>query len=438
MKSDTHHRLLSRAELHLTGGRRQQAKSAYQQILSKHPKSTEAHFQLAILLHDDGDLEGAVRHFQHLLRLSPNLAEVHYNLGTMLASLGRKQEAAESFRKSVELQPSMAEAHNNLGIALRDLGDIEGATESFETAIRHAPRFVSALLNLGSTLIKCRRPERAVEVCRCACELNPELADAHMALGLALELAGQNEESANCLREAIRLKPESAEWQFHLAASNGHAGPSIAPAEYVASLFDAYAARFDEHLRGSLHYQIPELILNAVHAAAPDRRFDILDLGCGTGLCGALFRPVANRLFGIDLSPEMIRAASSRGIYSELRVSDIVNSLASCTAEFDLILAADVFIYVGDLRETFRLTSVALRPDGLFAFSVEAAEESPHGNTSVDGYHLNPSRRFSHTLGYVRQLAAQHGLAEVSAELATLRTQAGSDVLGWIVVLTRK
>lgn len=435
MKSDELSRLLSRAELHLQAGRPKQAKSAYRRILSTYPNSTEAHFQLAILLHDDNDPEGAARHFQRLLQLSPQLAEVHFNLGTILVRLGRKQEAAESFGRAVELQPSMADAHNNLGIVRRDQGDMEGAIESFESAIRHAPRLVSALVNLGTTLIKCRRPERAVEVCRLARELNPDLAEAHLSLGLALEQVGQNEESLQCLQEAVHRKPESAEWQYHLAASKGLDGPSIAPPGYVASLFDAYAARFDEHLRGSLQYRAPELILSAVLAAAPDRRFDILDLGCGTGLCGECFRPVANRLAGIDLSAEMIRAATERGVYHELQVCNIAGFLQNRVAEFDLVIAADVFIYIGDLAETFLLTSSALRHNGIFAFSLEAAEEAPHGRTLVGGYHLNPSRRYSHTLGYMRQLASQQGFSERSAELAALRTQAGREVRGWIVVL---
>ncbi len=438
MKSDELSRLLSRAESHLKAGLPKKAKSAYRRILSTYPKSTEAHFQMAILLHDEHDPEGAVRHFQLLLQLSPKLAEVHFNLGTILVRLGRNQEAAESFKRAVELQPSMADAHNNLGIVRRDQGDMEGAMESFESAIRYAPRLVSALVNLGTTLIKCRRAERAVEVCRLARDLNPELAEAHLSLGLALEQAGQNEEATQCLEEAVRRKPELTEWQFHFAASKGRDGPPIAPAEYVTSLFDAYAVRFDEHLRQKLHYRVPEQILNAVLAAAPDRRFDILDLGCGTGLCGDLFRRVAIRLAGIDLSAEMIRAATERQIYHDLHIDDILSFLSNCITEFDLILAADVFIYIGDLNKTFLLTSAALRPTGLFAFSVEAAEQSLQGSTPANGYHLNPSRRYSHTLGYVRQLAAQHGFSERSAELATLRTQAGTEVQGWIVVLQRQ
>ncbi len=437
MKASILASLLSRAESHRKAGRRKRAKFAYQEILEKHSQSTEAHFQLAILLFHEHDIEGAVRHFQCLLQLSPELAEIHFNLGTVLAMLGRNQQAAESFERAISLQPSMADAHNNLGIALGELGDIERAITSFESAIQHSPRFVAALLNLGTTLIEARCLVRAVEVCRIARDLDPDLADTHLALGLALELAGEDVEAIQCFQEAVRRNPQSADWQFHFAAFIGMEAPSIAPRDYVASLFDTYAAQFDKHLRGSLRYQTPEHILKAVLAAAPDQMFDILDLGCGTGLCGELFRPFASRIVGVDLSSEMIRAANNRSCYDALEVNDIVSFLKNQTAMSDLILAADVFVYVGDLSETFHLSSAALRANGLFAFSVEAADAIPNAPTSSVGYHLNRSRRYSHSLAYIRQLATEHEFFEHSVTLKSLRTQGGQDVQGWIVVLEK-
>lgn len=434
MKSDELTRLLSRAELHLKADRRDQAKSAYRKVLMNFPKCKEAHFQLAVLLHDELDLIGAVRHFRELLQLAPELAEVHFNLGTMLSNLGEKSEAANSFRRAIELQPSMADAYNNLGIVLRDLGDLEQAIENFEAAIRIQPQLFAACVNLGATLIKCRRAERAVEVCRAAQAMKPEIADTHLALGLALELAGEMEEATQCLQEAIQRNPKSEEWRYHFAASSGQSSPPIAPASYIVSLFDAYAARFDSHLLGSLHYRTPEHILNAVIQVAPGRRFDIADLGCGTGLCGELFSAYGNHLAGVDLSPEMIRAADERKIYHELLVSDIATFLKARHSSFDLILASDVFIYVGDLSETFLLTAAALRSDGLFAFSVEAAEALPNGENPTDDFLLTSTRRYVHTLTYIRRLMAQFGFSERYVQLATLRIQAGVDVQGWIVV----
>ncbi len=428
--------LVARAESHLTAGRTRQAKRAFQQILTKHPESKESHFQLAILLHDQNDLAGAVTHFRSLLQISPELAEVHFNLGTLLSKMGLTQEATDAFNRAVELKPKFAEAHNNLGIIHRDCGDLEKAVKCFESAVESSPNFVAALLNLGTTLIKCRCAERAVEVCRRAHELNPDLADTHFALGLALELSGLQKEAVLCIEEAVRRKPET-NMRFHLAATKGLTAPPIAPPEYVASLFDAYAARFDEHLCGTLKYRTPESIYAAVGAFTADTRMEILDLGCGTGLCGKLFRPIASRLTGIDLSPEMIREAVARQIYDETHVTDITQFLQHCVEQYDVILAADVFIYIGDLRQTFQLVFTALRDAGLFAFSAEAALETDVDVEQNRGYRLSSNRRYTHTEPYLRQLANETGFVECSFQQATLRMQAGAEVLGWIVVLQK-
>jgi predicted TPR repeat methyltransferase len=226
----------------------------------------------------------------------------------------------------------------------------------------------------------------------------------------------------------VRLNPGASEWRFHLAARGGET-PKAPPAEYVASLFDSYAERFDEHLVGELGYRGPEQLLAAVTAAAPDRKLDIMDLGCGTGLCGAMFRPLAKTLMGCDLSPQMVKAAKNRGCYDEVLVGDIRAALADRKAQFDLILAADVFIYVGDLAEVFPLAYVALRAGGLFAFTVEAHDGS--------GYVLRPTRRYAHNLEYLRGLATANGFVEQSAETVVLRTDRGAEVRGWVVVLRK-
>ena len=292
-------------------------------------------------------------------------------------------------------------------------------------------------MNLGTSLTRLKHADRAIEVCRQVCALSPDMAESHFALGLALELAGHQDAALGELEEAVRRKPEAAEWRYHLAARKGCAAPAIAPAEYVASLFDAYAARFDEHLCGSLQYRTPEYIRQAVEIEAAEGYLDVLDLGCGTGLCGELFRSAAKRLVGIDLSAEMIRAAESRNLYDELHVTDIVGFLRGRAEEFDIILAADVFVYVGDLAETFALVRAALKRAGQFAYSVEAAEEVHESPGTVD-YHLNATRRYAHSLDYLRRLASEFAFIEAHVELMPLRTQAGADVLGWVVVLKKR
>jgi predicted TPR repeat methyltransferase len=128
---------------------------------------------------------------------------------------------------------------------------------------------------------------------------------------------------------------------------------------------------------------------------------DIIDLGCGTGLMGGLVRDRAKRLVGLDLSRKMLDEAEKKGIYDLLIPGDINDVLANCDDAYDAVVSADVFIYVGDLSETFALVNKRLRNGGLFAFSVEGCDG--------DGFQLNPSMRYSHSANYIRQLGQTSG-----------------------------
>jgi predicted TPR repeat methyltransferase len=424
-------RQLDQAESHRQAGRAKQAGELYQQILQQEPANTEALFQLALLLCDVGQPAAAVDYFRQLLELRPDLADVQFNLATVLASLGRREEAIEAFCKTIALEPTMADAHNNLGILLRDCGQPERALACFEETLKHAPASLAARVNQVTTLVTLNRHKDAVDAGRRAVAEHPNAAEAHNALGLALDCSDRWDEAVQSFREAIRLKPDAEAWRYFLAARGGGGeAPARAPSKYVASLFDRYADRFDEHLVGALNYRTPQHLHEAVTAVAPaGRQFDIIDLGCGTGLCGELFRSAAGRLAGVDLSAQMIKAAERRGCYTELHVGDIATILRERPREFDLILAADVFVYVGDLAEIFALAAAALRPSGLFAFSVEAGEG--------DSFTLGRTGRYSHSLPYLRAHAAKHGFDERLVNRVALRTEGDAEVQGWVVVLAK-
>ncbi len=431
MISISQRRLLNQAELHVQAGRTKRGIAIYQQVVRQDPRCTEALFALAVLLHDAGEFEAAARRLRELLKYRPDLAEVHFNLGTILNSLGQRDDAIAAFQRAIELRPDLADAHNNLGIAYRELGQLEQAMSCFEQAVLHAPESLAALLNYSAALLKCLRIDDAVRICRKALESHPESADAHYALGISLERAKRTDEALSHLSEAVRLRPDATEWRYHLAACQGSASaaPPTAPVAYVTSLFDAYAARFDEHLVSNLQYRTPQHLWAAVQELRRDSFELVLDLGCGTGLCGEVFKTVADRLIGVDLSSEMITVARRRSIYEALHVSGIVEFLAGQNAACDLILAADVFVYVGDLSETFHRVSRALRPAGLFAFSVEA--------NSGDTWTLGPTRRYSHGVPYLKQLASIHNFAERIVRPVVLRVDNGEDVQGLVVVLEK-
>ena len=207
--------------------------------------------------------------------------------------------------------------------------------------------------------------------------------------------------------------------------------PRALPQAYVARLFDDYAPRFDAHLTENLGYRAPALIADALDATAPGRRFaQALDLGCGTGLMGEALRSRVDHLTGVDLSPAMIAKARERRVYDGLVVGDAA-ALLKCEPPgvFDLIVAADSLVYIGDLAPLFAAVATALAADGLFAFSVELFEG--------DGFKLEPTMRFAHARPYVETTAREAGLRPLLVQSASTRREAGVEVPGLICVFEK-
>ncbi|HMU52807.1 MAG TPA: methyltransferase domain-containing protein, partial [Geminicoccaceae bacterium] len=195
--------------------------------------------------------------------------------------------------------------------------------------------------------------------------------------------------------------------QRHLIAAWLRIPSRRAPVRYVRALFDEYAGRYDGHLLRDLHYAAPNLVRTIVGDRL-DGRPDaaVADLGCGTGLCGPLFRRVAGRLVGVDLSPRMLDEARRREVYDELVEAEIVAFLRDRRDDFDLLIAADVLVYLGDLGPLFRAAALALRPAGLMALTVEEG--------SSDGFALRSSGRFVHGRAYVERAVLEAGLRLVA------------------------
>jgi predicted TPR repeat methyltransferase len=222
--------------------------------------------------------------------------------------------------------------------------------------------------------------------------------------------------------------------------------PARADDQYVKELFDGFASSFDENL-ASLGYRAPELLSSALGEYVPtDGRLDILDAGCGTGLCGPLLRSTANRLLGVDISDGMVTKARERNVYDELVVAELCEFMRSRPASVDVILSADTLVYFGALEEACAAARQCLRPNGLFAFTVERLEQAVD-NTAVDSsqgappdiqpplsFHLQPHGRYAHSATYVESTLRQAGFAEVHRRDVVLRRELGHDVHGHLVV----
>jgi len=270
----------------------------------------------------------------------------------------------------------------------------------------------------------------AAEVLEQALERAPDWPPALFALGEAREKLGDAAGAADAFRATLAADPLDRQGAAARLALLG-ATPALVdlPPAYVARLFDDYAPRFDRHLAEALGYRGPTLIVEALDALAPGRRFEsALDLGCGTGLAGAALRGRVDRLAGVDLSAAMIARASLLAIYDALEVGDVLACLGR-EERYDLLVAVDVLGYLGDLAPLLAAAARALEPSGLFAFTVESC--------AGVGFMLRATLRFAHAEAYVEATAARAGLRAVAVRQAPLRREAGVDVDGRIYVLAR-
>ena len=306
-----------------------------------------------------------------------------------------------------------------------------GFWSSGDIALDRRYRWAKASLEAGEA-------EEAREILQQTVAEAPFWAPAWKLLADALLRAGDHGEARRAYERAVRLDPAGALGAKLDLARLGAVAPTDAmQAGYVAAVFDDYADRFDAHLTRVLAYRGPEAILSALREvrAADGRGFrfeSALDLGCGTGLMGEAIRPFVGSLFGIDLSGGMVAKARAKLIYERLAVGDLLDFLlAQPEGSVDLVLAADVLVYVADLAPVFGAAMRTLCRNGLFAFTLQSAD----AEAVPVGFVLGADNRFAHSASYVRSTAASHSLAVAHLAPVVTRQDAGRDVAGFVVVL---
>ncbi|NBJ12608.1 class I SAM-dependent DNA methyltransferase [Microvirga arsenatis] len=278
--------------------------------------------------------------------------------------------------------------------------------------------------------------EAAADLARQVLEIAPSFAPAQAMLGRSLVELGQRDEAAAALRQALALEPEDALGVRLDLARLGALAPDAAITDgYVRALFDDYAPKFDRHLTKSLRYRGPELIADALRRACSrqirDYRFGLtLDLGCGTGLMAQALDGLCAAIEGVDLSPRMLEKAQKTKLYDALHEGELVSFLSGRgTAEADLVVAADVFVYMASLDAAFREAHRVLGREGLFAFTVQAHEG--------EGFILGEDARYAHGEAYLRALADAAGFTTVILERVSTREDRGVPVPGILCVMQR-
>jgi predicted TPR repeat methyltransferase len=407
-------------------------------------------YNLGLIHYEHNRLRGALAAWQATIRLDETNEDAHTNIGIIRLRLGQFEKAAEVFSKVTTLNPYSAVAWGNLAVALEQSGRKDEARKA-RTHARNLNRDYESLVQLGNTRLRAGSCDEALVAFRRAVKLRPSNPLAILYLGHTWSALDRHDKALEAYRRARTVDPGNATINYFIAALGGTSVPPAPPRDYVRAFFDQFSLDYDKHLIRKLQYRVPAVLcrmvrqlwandrraskrpsLNnrtAIRRIASPRDLKILDAGCGTGLAAPLLRRLAARLVGIDLSLGMINKARALGTYDELIVGGLAEQMRTRPRAFDLVFAADVFCYQGDLVKIFGAAFNTLRRGGLLAFSVE----------SCCGYNyvLRPSGRYAHPQAYIRRLAKGEGLIERRVRSVTLRIEKGQPVTGDLFIFQK-
>ena len=450
------------------------AEAYFSEAVTRRPDFAEARVHLASVLKAKGDVAAAREHLEAALKEKPDHVPAWRNLGKLLQQQKDHDAAANAYRRALQIRPGDADTLCYLADALSRGGHALDAARTYEQALAVEPAHPRALGHLGITLQNLGRLEEALALTARAAELTPEdpmaqynhgcllqalgqldqaafayeralnldgsYAKALYNLGMVRQGLGDNDGAATAYEELLQRDPDHASAKHMLDAARGHT-TAIAPAAHIREIFDSYAAGFEAHLVQSLRYRAPEALRNAIdrsmqtrNAAGGEKPFRLaLDLGCGTGLVARQVADLTVSIHGLDIAPKMAAAARDSGLYEAVFEEDVVAFLTEGSGRdqcYDLVLSADVFIYIGDLDPVFGAVAAHMPPGGIFVFSIEALEQGD--------YALRPTGRYAQSRLYVERLAAAHGFAVANQADFTLREEWNRPIAGLAFLLERR
>ena len=412
-------------------GQLEQALDTYKQAAVLAPKHADCHNNIGLIHKQRGELDAALEACRRACELAPARPDFRFNLGNMLYAREDYPAAVDAYREALRGDPQRVEWLNQLGHALRHAGQHAEAAEAYRQTLALSEDQAETQLYLGHSLLRQELIDDAVDAYRKALALKPDLDKAYLSLGMLLNALGRRAEAEDVWRAWLQVTPDQPTARHMLAASgaDGVAVPDRAQDDYVQELFDKFAPDFDRKL-ANLNYRAPQLLVaKLADFRRPQADLDVLDAGCGTGLCGPLLRDYAARLVGVDLSPGMLALAAERDCFDALIEAELTSYLGARQNAYDLILSADTLVYFGDLDAVLKAAAGALRAGGLLLFSLEVGSDDGGG-----GFQLNAHGRYSHGRGYLERALADAGLTLHDLSQDTLRREGQQPVRGWLVV----
>jgi len=391
----------------------------------------EKRFIEATDLHQQGKIEEACLIYLELHDMVEESPLINYNLGLALFELCRYRESCLYYRQALQYAPDQVDILYNLALSHQKGGEFGQAVEIYTQALGVSPRDVDCLYNLACCYMDMQDDDEAITTYRQVLDID------HRHLGSLSNIAfvhhrnGQYDQAAKYYTRLLDLAPDHQAARHMLDSLEGVSRQSP-PAEYIRDMFDNYSARYDDSLVTELEYTAPAIMREKVDSemTLPLHSALGLDLGCGTGLSGLAFSSLCKTLTGVDISPKMVEIAGGKKIYSSLYVAEILEYLLACQEKYSLVIAADVFGYVGRLDEVFFALSRVVLPQACFCFSTE--------NTDKVDYLLRKTGRFAHSPEYIENLCGRTGWRLITHAPVNLRREKNDWINGNVYIVVKK
>jgi predicted TPR repeat methyltransferase len=391
------------------------------------PRDARLFVLASLMAEKSGNLQGAFDAMQRSVTLAPDWAPGLLEQALLYARHNREHEAMAAAEKVIALEPNNAQVIAGVVDIAHRIGNTEMAIRHLRRALQLIPGDRTLRRHLAVDLGTVRQYDDALAVFGPLIDEDPKDHLARIGRVQMLQARGTMQDALPDTTALLALQPDDKIYQYYHQLAQGQV-PAHVPVELTTHMFDGMASVYDMHMVRHLAYSLPKQVADQLLQIFPDRRFNLLDLGCGTGLLGATLGAIDGYILGVDMSAKMLEQAAKHKVYYKFHQVNLLEALAATPANtFEAITALDVLIYVGDLQRTLADAYRVLTPGGVLIFSCE------HGDVTGPDSQLQPFGRYTHTLSSTVRLAKAAGFDRVDTRDVELRMEAGQAVDGFVV-----
>jgi len=400
--------LFSKAVKKHTSKKYPEATLIYRKILKDSPSHVDANCMLGTLFAEIGETDSALKFLLNADKLKGDAYLTKNNLGNVYKMIGEYEKAGGYYQQAIHLAPDNIQAYNNLAIIFKRQSQLGPAIELYQKALSLNPQFLEAHYNLGKLYSDKDDSANAFACFQRVVDINPQYAPVHNLLGDYYRAQQQHEKAnAHYHRCLDLLETDLYGVQLKLAHFEKGELPSRSPDNLIVESYESKASNWDQDVnRATMEFLGPQIIKSELDRLYPEANrptgLNIVDLGCGTGLCGEYLKPLATSLDGVDLSPHMLKIATEKKLYNTLHCKEILNFLQENASRYDLITASGVIIFFGQLEKLHQLIFSQLNKNGIFIYTAYVSRASD--------ITIRSNLHFSHSEKYLRECADQTSL----------------------------